>query len=58
MFAQNRKTMKRFFTLGLILLASVKLMAQGAYDDLRVIYVEDDYEKCYKKCMKYLVFKE
>lgn len=46
--------MKRFFTLTLILFASIKMMAQGAYDDLRVMYVEENYEKCYKKCMKYL----
>ncbi len=46
--------MKQLFTLALILLGSVKLFAQGGYDDLRVMYVEEDYEKCYKKCMKYL----
>ena len=46
--------MKQIFTLGLILLTSFKMMAQGAYDDLRVLYVEESYEKCYKKAFKYI----
>lgn len=46
--------MKRIFTLGLILLGSLRLFAQGTYDDLRVLYVEEDYEKCYKKAFKYI----
>lgn len=46
--------MKKIFTIGLFLMFFSKLFAQGGYDDLRIMYVEEDYEKCYKKCMKYI----
>ncbi|MFP5471395.1 MAG: hypothetical protein ACLGGV_07340 [Bacteroidia bacterium] len=35
-------------------LLTINIFSQGVYDDLKVLYVGEEYEKCYKKCLKYL----
>lgn len=45
--------MKKIFSI-LFTILTINAFSQGVYDDLKVLYVGEDYEKCYKKCMKYL----
>jgi hypothetical protein len=38
----------------LFTILTITAFSQGVYDDLKVLYVGEEYEKCYKKCQKYL----
>ena len=45
--------MRNLLTLAAFLLTFLPLHAQGDYEDLLVLYVDEDYEKCISKAERY-----